>query len=157
MTDSMSNLYAWMAGFLDGEGSISLRSEIRPNGQLIFRRRVCVVNTNEPVLQVFKDNFGGSLRARTYMKRYSFTARHKIVYEWSLHGTKADQFISAILPHLRLKKRHAELWLEFSETVDHKLTGNFGGGLRNWNPSVLDRRQALIVELRALNRRGVAI
>jgi hypothetical protein len=125
---------AYMAGFFDGEGCVTLRYQVLKDGRNCFRRRVCVVNTNQDILKTFQSCFGGYFKERVHMKRYKGCENHKHIFEWTDTETTADVFIEKIIPYLRLKKRQAELYLEYQKTMLKTTGANFQGGLHKSHP-----------------------
>lgn len=144
---------AYMAGILDGEGTIHLR--YRP-GDLSFpegdRRRwrswacrIGVNNTSAELIAWINERFPGHVVAYGVKN-----PKHKPMHEWRVLGSKARPVLEASLPYLVVKQRQAEIALEFIETIG----GNTGrSGCR---PEILERRIALEAELTELNRRGMS-
>lgn len=145
------NLYAWMAGFFDGEGSLSIRLRFDRKNNIHFTRRICITNTSRKMVDIFYDEFGGFIREVKPKK-----PNRKIVYVWILNGgNDGDIFVSALMPFINLKKRHFEIWVSYAMTLDKAKVGNFGGGIRNWNPDLIKNRLVFIDELTMLNKRGL--
>ncbi len=56
----------YLAGFMDGEGSIMIaRSSARNSNRVHYRARVDVANTDRRVLEEVRDQFGGILVSGT--------------------------------------------------------------------------------------------
>lgn len=97
----ISDEYA--AGFFDGEGSVYLatRSTTRPSPTLL----VCIGNTNREVLDLHRDRWGGSIRERGGKHRARvLTGRWQRQYQWVLSTRMAKAFLTAIVPHVLIKK-----------------------------------------------------
>lgn len=106
MTDEQ--LVPYLAGFFDGEGTISLVF----NKKGYFHNLVVAVSQNESgVLELFKARFGGSIYAQKWHKAdrafYSCQA--------TSNPTKT-QVLQTLSAYLVVKKREAEIGLAFLET-----------------------------------------
>lgn len=96
---------AYMAGFFDGEGSISLYLDARQ-----YRISVSMSNTNEWVVQWFHLNFGGSL----YLEpKHIKNPNHRDAWRWQLIGKRSMPFLELLFPYLRLKREQAKIVMEF--------------------------------------------
>ncbi len=93
---------AWMAGYLDGEGSFVL------NHNSI---RLQLDNTYLPSLLFFRQKFGGSILLPKRQKG-------RPVYRWVLGGKKLEPILELLLPYLREKKPQAQIladWKDYSK------------------------------------------
>ncbi len=95
---------AYLAGLLDGEGSIILA---RPRGKasrgsaLILR--VMIYNNYKPVIDWCKSLLGtGSIIVHKSRKE-----KWHDNYQFVLSSRQADEFLCAVLPYLRIKKEKA--------------------------------------------------
>ena len=98
---------AWAAGFFDGEGHIGISHRPR---QRRFVLRIIVVNTDISALQKLRLLFGfGAVHARPRRD----AERHRQAYHWQLGAKAAESFLKTVLPYLTVKRRQAEIALEF--------------------------------------------
>jgi len=99
---------AWMAGFFDGEGSIGI-SHPDPVGRPgTFGLQVRVSQIVKEPLIVLSAVWGGAIGIRD---NGGFGSRR--IFQWSLTGPRAGEFLRALLPYLVVKKADALLALEF--------------------------------------------
>ena len=98
--------WAYLAGIVDGEGSITASS----NGQ--DRIRVTVTSTSRGLIDWMVARVGGSV-----CNRRPASPRHKPTYGCEVSYVKAKSFLRGVLPYLLIKARHAELALQFSDTM----------------------------------------
>lgn len=128
---------AWAAGFIDGEGCISV---VRCTPQGMAREQVQVLldvaQMKPEPLQYLVALFGGRIR---------IGGPSKGIYYWRLYGRKAGVVLQVVLPYLVAKRRQAELCLEL-------LSMQQGPG-RHRSETVYARSLAIAEELRALNLR----
>jgi hypothetical protein len=88
------NILPYLSGFFDGEGCIY----VSPNGSINCR----VVNTGLPVLEMYKDLFGGSI-----LNRKQRTNKNQFV--WSVYGDEAVYFLEDIFPFSLEKRSQMEI------------------------------------------------
>lgn len=150
---------SYLAGLWDGEGSFMLlrfarRSHYKksPNEAINYDPVASICQTingrQEIILKQLKELYGGCL----YEVPQKKGKNHKAVMFWRITSQKAAIFIRDILPHLRSKKRQAEILLRFCELR----TENRRGGSRWSDPNdQLPERLALVEEIKRLNKRGI--
>ena len=111
---------AYMAGFFDGEGSVSLYIKGKR-----YELQVCLSNTNEWVVRLFQFNFGGGV----YLdKRNEKNPNHRDAWRWQLRAKKAVKFLNVLHPYLILKKPQSALATSFQ--ARRKLGRTVPPGLR---------------------------
>lgn len=132
---------AYLAGFLDGEGSITVFNFVdkrypRRQGSVL---RLSAYNTNLAVLEWIAFRFGG---------RVGLVKRRRIdwkqSYIWERGGRNAAEIIEACLPFFKVKRQQAELFMEVAATI------------RNWGKNkipneVVDFRRAAALRMSVLN------
>ena len=123
---------AWVAGFVDGEGCLTV-SKNRTAHSVIFD----LAQVNERPLLRVQAVLGGEVVRRKDVRGFH--------YQWRLYGAKAIAAIRLILPYLSNKQRQAELLIEFQETI-----GSVGKGV---SIETLAKREAIWAELKVLNKR----
>lgn len=96
----------YFAGFFDGEGYVGVSYQEAWNAYMI---RVSVVNNNKPVLLLFKEKYGGTIRPPSDKKAYNM----KGAWTWWIHGQPAIDFLQNILPYVFVKRPQVELAIEF--------------------------------------------
>lgn len=104
MTDT--NL-AYLAGIIDGEGSIELRMQRSNSLDLI----VHVFNSDRPLFDWIEERFGG--------KTYDIHKRQRVerpqwanVYNWNIGGETAVALLNRLLPFMVVKRAQAMLAVE---------------------------------------------
>ena len=108
--------YAYIAGFIDGEGSIGLRTSHSSDGRTpSYVARLRITNTNPDVLNWIHIATGIGLRTVKPNSNNNYQ-----VYEWYVAGLQMKSLLEGILPFLKVKKLQAETLLKFLETVQPK-------------------------------------
>jgi len=92
---------AWAAGIIDGEGYIA-REKRRKNATQVV---VKVENTDEKMLQVLAENFGGTVYL---MKPRRDRPNSKPLFYWRLVSKKAAIFLETVKLYLVTKREKAE-------------------------------------------------
>lgn len=110
---------AYIAGILDGEGSISISQVKKNHKSMGHTLRISVTNTNEWICQWLHFNFGGTIRIRVKGIGWG----KKDIWEWSIASQKALSFLQLISPYIKLKRPQVDLALQFQKKKrrGHKL------------------------------------
>ena len=99
---------AYLAGILDGEGSICI-TRTKPKGLYKHSRytlAINITNTNEWLIRWIDFNFKGTINRTRLPSR-------RDCWRWQVHSSKAVEFLRLLLPYLKIKKPQAELALMF--------------------------------------------
>ena len=124
---------AWAAGFMDGEGYIGItRCLDRRTGRLYYRVQVDVGQVHREPIALFQELFGGTIGHRTNKKQGC--------WNWRKFGKEACNVIRILLPYLVVKRRQAELVLEYDMTVMEK---NGHGNWKTLPAEIIERRRAI--------------
>jgi hypothetical protein len=94
----------YAAGFFDGEGCCRIH-HIKTTSQVSLR--VIVANTNPTPLLLFKQRWGGTLRA--IQQRSAWKTR----WDWAITANQAERFLLDIQEFAVIKRPVIELGLEF--------------------------------------------
>ena len=106
---------AYLAGFIDGEGSISICKTNSSNSIYKTPRyvlEVTVTNTYKPIIDMFQELFAGSWTRRRHEKHPVWKQSYCI--RWA--SIKAKEILELVYPHLIVKKEQAEVAIEFQST-----------------------------------------
>jgi len=156
--EMISDGYA--AGFFDGEGSVYAATRRKAKDAARSPTViVCIANTNLEVLKAHQERWGGSICERKVTKQ-----KCQRQWQWVICTRNAREFLLAILPHLIIKRRIAELALEYvelqskpaSERLDYSRTVERNG--RKWVSPLMrpEHRESVLRvfnEMRACNTR----
>lgn len=140
-------LLAYVAGIIDGEGSISLAQHKRKDGRRThWELIVAVCNTKFWLIEFLHFQFGGYIDERTqYGINY---ANAKKSWRWTMCASKAGDFLKLVLPYLQLKKPQAELAIAFQDRRTHNTA----------DKSLVNKRRIMdeidFIAMRAWNKRG---
>jgi hypothetical protein len=108
---------AYIAGFLDGDGCISiLKKGDTYIGQVNF------IQKDPMILLKIKKLFPGYLQYRKNGK--NIYGKDKYIYSLSYCYKKAYDLINLLYPYLIIKKKHAKILLKFRETLNKTNTRN---------------------------------
>jgi len=106
---------AYLAGMIDGEGSICITRRNDPESRTgyFYRAVLHVASTHADVLATLQ-HWTGLGRARVFDEpRQNRKAR----WQWMTWSNQAAQVVRTVLPYLVIKERQAEVFLQF---VKHK-------------------------------------
>ena len=146
----ISNEY--LAGFFDGEGCINITVRGK-NNQVTLR--LMLVNTNYELLAEIQEFHGGFLTRR----ERGIKAHWKALCCLTWAGGNAVNLLHNLRPHLRLKRKQAELAIEFVNFMHSPgrlvtFSGKTGGQIRT--SQTLARELEFKNMMHALNKKGVA-
>lgn len=106
-----STTIAYMAGLMDGEGSITLVKNYGSSNPELYRfPYVSVASTTFELVQFCKDNFGGSISTKKVYQDH-----HKPSYAWALQSRQAVELLDILVPYMLEpeKIRRAQLVIAF--------------------------------------------
>jgi hypothetical protein len=114
--------YAWSAGFLDGEGCVTLARVRRTCGNRTnYRARVHVIQNCLKTLQTFQEHVGENCVLAQLVHRESYT---RPIYQVVYDGIHAYQLLKKLRPYLVRKGAEADVIFEFYR--DGQPTRHFG-------------------------------
>lgn len=135
---------AYLAGIIDGEGSIYIQSRKRVDA-IDYFPRFQIVNTDRQLMEWIHTKFGGNLFQKNRVKH---NPKWRLQYEWFTTRKLMDELLILIIPYLICKKEHALIMIEFRKTFlkkeSHKVSCE-----------VLAFRNECLHKLKILNKRGV--
>ena len=136
---------AYIAAFIDGEGTISIRKEERKSmtGGYRYNSVVEMNNTDVGVMQYLRSIIGP---ARYYIFKQQ-KDNCKTCYRFTVPPNVQRWLLETIFPYLIIKKRQAEIVMVFLGILGKKEYGKIDGNL--------DRREELYQEIHGLNHRGI--
>jgi len=137
----------WLAGFIDGEGSIMLGKKFC-HGKWFYLLRVDIQNCHFETLQTIKINYGGKLHAAF---RNNPRAKDAWCLSWGMR--EAVPLLARLSGKLITKKEQARVALEFAElwynTKPPKKKRGVNQALPDYSPF-----EALRLQMGLLNHRG---
>lgn len=114
--------YAWCAGFLDGEGCISLVRIKRNCGNGVnYRLKVIIPQNCKETLMTFREYIGENCFLSQVPHRESFT---RPIYQLVYDGIHASHMLHKLRPYLNRKGAEADVIFEFYR--DGQPTRHFG-------------------------------
>lgn len=136
---------AYLAGIVDGEGSVYLQKIVRKTG-FHYDLRFHVVNTNRNLIHWIKDRFGGLVYEKD---RSSHSRNWKLQYTWNASRSLFDQIAPHILPFLIVKREQVELGIAFRKTFI-KSNRHHGDMV-----TLTSFREECLHKMRSLNKKGL--
>ena len=101
---------AYLAGFVDGEGTIGIGVYKKPSRRRIAVGHISLYNTDPTVPTLMKEAFGGSVSIKEGRKPH-----HNTGYVWQASGRTAYPVVGLLYPYLTIKRLQAETFLDFEE------------------------------------------
>ena len=140
---SKSHQLAWAAGFIDGDGFITIQNRNQTIKGKVYKGhylRIGACQANRTPLEELQKLFGGNINIKNSGPNKE-NYKRKTQYLWCLSTAKAAEVIEQLLPYLIHKKEVARLGLEFQSTMS-----NFKVTDEVWN-----RREELKSKIQAIN------
>ena len=131
---------AYIAGIIDGEGCITMGKGGRDRSD--YHDSITVEMACSEVPNFLYKLSGGSLKERNR------EGRTKKFWCWYIRAKGGEELLTQIIPYLVLKKRQAELFLEYRKTIGYS-------GVNNLPEEVIKIRNNIIAQIRILNYREV--
>lgn len=135
----------WTAGFIDGEGSITIKRYHR-NGRIVYQPYIscCQANPNggDKAIQFLKDTFGGSI------SRYNQKGQRNATSLWAITSQTALTFAKRLYPYLTIKKERAGIIIDYYKNI------NKGKGYNKLSEQEMEKREKYWLKMRSLNERG---
>jgi len=102
---------AYIAGFFDGEGSLTIHENGKPSPRGISPNhtlQVSICNTDPLIIMWLHSFFGGALSYRKPKK-----ASWRNIAQWTLRAASTLPFLETIQPFVRMKSEQVEIGIEF--------------------------------------------
>lgn len=142
----MDTEYAWAAGFLDGEGTITIKRYMR-YGRIVFQPYVTCTQAEGyghfEAIEHLKKLFGGSVSKSTPKPPRTKTL------QWTVVSRSAVKCLKKVRPYLKIKHTNADILLSYYEDTNTVPTGHY-----RLSDEELTLRQELWEKMRLLNLRG---
>ena len=142
---------AYVAGLVDGEGSLGIQKEDRK-----YQARIRVCMTDEFIIKWLYESFGGYFSTRTFNND-----KWKTAYEWDIHSNRlVKPFLDKIYPYLRVKKKQAEVIKEFQRTFNNSFkkvknkSEYHNGHHLELKDETIKKRYNLYLQIKELNKKG---
>lgn len=144
---------AYMAGILDGEGSLTIGNYScnKITGDKHYQCNIAVCSIDKILIDWIYDTFGGYHGVYT-PKQTPKNSRHP-VYKWQCSSDRLLHICQITLPFLVIKKRQAEILIEMRSTYKDLQNVKGKQNVQRLPKEILDHRESLFVELKSLHQR----
>jgi len=148
---------AYIAGFIDGEGSISIkRWKSKPSHQESWGTHIQITSVERNILEYISKKAGQGKIIKIKLSNYRGRENQRDYYKIAISSRRAVILLKAILPYLKIKQRQAEIAIEFQKLIGYDWPKKGVPKGTTYIPKEnLERRWALWKECRMLNSRGV--
>jgi len=149
---------AYIAGLIDGEGCIRMQKQYdRKDWSPKYTPSINFTNTNRESVELISEFFGGTKIFEHYSGDDGFNG-NKVCYRTQISGKNlVMNILKKLIPYLRIKKREAELIVEYVENFipargvgRNVKNGKFTGG-RKILPKEAERREKIYQELKKIH------
>ena len=129
---------AYLAGLIDGEGTISCSITKTSRGFLALHKQLSIFNTNISLISWITNRFGGVVHSRK--RKEEWKQEHQV--KWSAED--AVTILGLVLPYLVIKSEQAEIFIALHNTKS----------IQGVSLETQVYRQKLVDRLQELNKRG---
>ena len=103
---------AYLAGIIDGEGSILItKINNKRSGNIWYRMQVSCAMTDPEAIELLRDTFTPDNKQFIYINGRE--KGYRPVYQWLTTGKTSMRILNELLPYLTVKKQQARLAIEF--------------------------------------------
>lgn len=146
MKQSKTGDYAYLAGMVDGDGTIGIFLNKSPSRISGGRTMSCglqlmVIQKDGKVIDWLKGKWGGTIWKRK---------TGNICYHWIIQNRKAYELIKRMKPFLKVKERQAEIAMSFQQRLNKGMI-NKSGQYMSLTEREIGERKKLKLELQKLN------
>lgn len=144
----MDTDYAWAAGFIDGEGTITLKryKSHYTTKKIHYQPFISLSQANHvghwDAVRKMQKLFGGSLSV------YKNKPPRLETLAWCMVSRQAVECLKKVRPYLQVKNRHADLLISYYEN-----SGQRGKSYRLTDEE-LSQREKIWLEMRSMNQKG---
>ena len=142
---SRSHQLAWAAGFLDGDGFITIQNRKTKYKDRVYEGtylRVGACQAHLTPLETLQDIFGGSIRPK-HMGSNPHGYNRKQQWIWTLSTQQAADALKQMLPYLVHKREVALIGIAFQDTMQPR-----GQGLTE---DIVELRKQYQIDIQHLN------
>ncbi len=101
------DFWVWFAGFIDGEGCVSVQPQWTKKGYRTFLPKLAIGNTDKKVLEYILKN---TYPEKTLLNHQQYkNPRAKTIYNINFTGEKAIDILKEVFPYLKVKKPQASI------------------------------------------------
>ncbi len=136
-----SHLNAYVAGLIDGEGSLTIERSSSKSGDYYSARIDVGMTKSDDILKILQSTYGGGINL---MRKK--TAKWNEAKRWHIFGVAAASFLIQILPYLRLKKNQAWVCILMQAMIQARKAG--------WTKEMRKAGASLKREMHKLNKKG---
>lgn len=111
---------AYLAGFFDGEGSITI---------VVRSLRVNIAQVNPRPLMMLRNRFGGQI---AFVKRSDKNPRHRDIHVLNITSYLAAEMLRQLRPYLIVKADQADLAIEYQARMHTGVATAEENGYREW-------------------------
>lgn len=113
------NDWAYLAGFIDGEGNIGIDKYNKYGTSVNYAIKVAISNTNRKILEWIKDDYGGYIS--TLKRRLP---HHRVCYQLVVRHLKAYNLLKDVTPYLKIKQELAHIAMRVGKRCQLKYDHN---------------------------------
>lgn len=140
--------WIYLAGIIDGEGTIGIYGNKRPDSRPALRPSISISNTDERLIDAIMTTLPNSIylsRAKSRKEKH-----HKFQLNIRIENYFSVLYVlKKIIPYLIIKKKQAEIMLKFVLLRNGQKT--LSGGYRHYG----NKEYELCSEMKKLNQKGV--
>ncbi len=139
----------YLAGFIDAEGCLMIPKSTDANGRSHYGARISVGNTNRPVLEEIRSQFGGIMTNHPHEKT-GWSYSYQLVWSQGM----VESLLKAVMPYLLAKRRQAMIMLALVHNTKSTHQGHSARGFARHPEHVATFRENLRRQIKELNAKG---
>lgn len=107
-----ATFFAWLAGFIDGEGCFHIQQSKQHN-RINFYLQLIITNTNREVLESIQETLDiGTIIATSRKKPHNSRSS----FQYKIYGNKVKTVAQLLYPYLKVKQTQCKAFIDFPES-----------------------------------------
>jgi len=135
---------AYMAGIIDGEGSITITDCTKKQSRTFFTTSLGISTTDKVLIDWVVDKFGGW--NSSYTPKQTPKNSRKKVYRWQITGENLETLLKLVYPYIVIKKQEIEIMLAMRKT--------FTKSSKVISPEIIELRKKYTTQIKKIHCRN---
>lgn len=144
---------AWMAGFIDAEGTVVIDRQVRKDRPSpTYRVKISVCNVDRSTLQPFGEEYGGKIYHRMEARKGVSGSKWSDTFVWRCSSIACMRLLIDVLPYLKLKRAQAKVLMNLLREEPRMPRRGINGMFMRYSKQQVRKLDRVYRSVRILNR-----